>query len=226
MMRASVLLRRFMLGGAGAGTLLCGSAALLLCGSAALAQSGPPNALQGFSQNRNQPVQIEAATLEVRDRDKVATFSGNVNVTQGDTNMRARSLVVFYDQDAAPGGMKAAQPGPEGAQQIRRLEAKGDVVVTQKDQRATGDSGIFDMRANTVTLLGNVLVTQGRSVLKGDRLVVDLTNGVSRVEGKGGVSGLFTPGGMGKDAKPDAKSDTPRAKEAAKPVAPRPSPIY
>ena len=29
-----------------------------------------PNALQGFSQNRDQPVQIEAATLEVRDKDK------------------------------------------------------------------------------------------------------------------------------------------------------------
>jgi lipopolysaccharide export system protein LptA len=37
-----------------------------------------PNALQGFSQNRNQPVQIEAARLEVRDKDRKATFSGRV----------------------------------------------------------------------------------------------------------------------------------------------------
>jgi LptA/(LptD N-terminal domain) LPS transport protein len=37
----------------------------------------------GFSQNRDQPVHIEAATLEVRDKDKTATFSGNVRVTQG-----------------------------------------------------------------------------------------------------------------------------------------------
>ena len=28
---------------------------------------GPPNALQGFSQNRNQPVKSKATTLEVRD---------------------------------------------------------------------------------------------------------------------------------------------------------------
>ena len=56
---------------------------------------GPPNALQGFSQNRDQPVHIEAATLEVRDKDKVATFSGDVHVTQGDTNMRCRRWWYF-----------------------------------------------------------------------------------------------------------------------------------
>ena len=64
-----------------------------------------PNALQGFQQNRDQPVQIEAASLEVRDKDKMATFTGNVKVVQGDTTMRCKSLVVFYEQTgtAAPG---------------------------------------------------------------------------------------------------------------------------
>ena len=57
--------------------------------AAAQNAEGVPNALQGFSQNRGKPVQIEAATLEVRDKDKVATFSGNVHVTQGDTIGRA-----------------------------------------------------------------------------------------------------------------------------------------
>jgi lipopolysaccharide export system protein LptA len=54
-----------------------------LSGASADAQTapqGPPNALQGFSQNRDQPVHIEAATLEVRDKQKQATFSGDVRV--------------------------------------------------------------------------------------------------------------------------------------------------
>ena len=67
---------------------------------------------------------------------------------------------------------KAAKPAPtpkaprrhagSGQQQIRRMEARGSVVVTQKDQRAIGDRAEFDMRTNTVTLIGNVVVTQGR----------------------------------------------------------------
>ena len=62
-----------------------------------------PNALQGFQQNRGQPVQIEAARLEVRDKDKMATFSGNVKVVQGDTTMRCKTLVVFYEQQSKDG---------------------------------------------------------------------------------------------------------------------------
>jgi lipopolysaccharide export system protein LptA len=149
-----------------------------------------PNALQGFQQNRGQPVSIEAASLEVRDKDKVATFTGNVKVVQGDTTMRCKSLVVFYEQSgqggqAAPAAaqtMKAAAPGPGGSSQISRLEARGGVTVVQKDQTATGDSALFDMKSNTVTLQGNVIVSQGPNVMRGERLVVDLTTGVSRVD--------------------------------------------
>src|SRR5688500_7977226 len=79
--------------------------------SAAPATQGPANALQGFSQNRDQPVRIEAATLEVRDKDRMATFSGNVHVIQGDTDLRSKSLVVYYEENSGKGGIKAAQPG-------------------------------------------------------------------------------------------------------------------
>jgi lipopolysaccharide export system protein LptA len=211
-------------------SLLVIAGALVFSGVAPHAQpqpasKGPPNALQGFSQNRDQPVHIEAATLEVRDKEKQATFSGNVRVVQGDTGLRCKSLVVFYEQgdeaddksaakapdkasDKAGKSMTAATPGPGGAQKIKRLEARGDVVVTQKEQTATGDLGLFDMKTNTVTLTGNVVMTQGQNVLRGDRLVVDLTSGVSRVEsgknGQGRVQGLFLPGSAGPDLKPGA----------------------
>jgi lipopolysaccharide export system protein LptA len=185
--------------------------ALIIPGASVHAQTtsqGPPNALQGFSQNRDQPVHIEAATLEVRDKQKEATFSGDVRVKQGDTGLRCKSLVVFYEQggESKSKAMQAAAPGPGGEQHIKRLEARGGVVVTQKDQTATGELGIFDMKSNTVTLTGNpVVMTQGQNVLRGERLVVDLTSGVSRVESgknsQGRVQGLFQPGSAGSDLK-------------------------
>lgn len=161
---------------------------------------GPPNALQGFAQNRDRPVHIEAKTLEVRDKDKVATFSGDVHVQQGDTNLRCNSLLVFYEQEGKNGKnstLPAADPGPGGQQRIKRLEARGRVVVTQKQETVTGDLGIFDMKTNTVTVIGKVVMTDGKNILRGDRLIVDLTNGVSKVEsgknGHGRVQGLFVP---------------------------------
>ncbi len=195
----------------------------LACGGAAAQTStqGVPNALQGFSQNRDKPVKIASTSLEVRDKDKTATFHGDVSLVQGDTTLKCRSLVVYYDQNTTAGGstMTAAQPGPSGGGQIRRLEAKGGVVVTQKDQTATGDSGVFDMRANTVTLLGNVVVTQGPNVLRGDRLVVDLSTGVSRVESgqRGRVEALIQPNSV-KDMKGGTAKDARESKEPARAV--------
>ena len=71
-------------------------------------QTAPPNALQGFSQNRDEPVKIQAASLEVRDKERMATFSGDVHVVQGDTEMRCKSLVVFYDEDPDTKGAKTS----------------------------------------------------------------------------------------------------------------------
>ena len=198
-------MRHNLAGGFGVRAMRCAAfglsaiVAVVLCGPVAQAQtstvSGVPNAVQGFSKNRGQPIQIDALSLEVRDKDKIATFSGNVKVVQGDTTMRSKTLVVFYDQDKAgtKPGMKTAQPGPGGNSSVRRLEARGGVVVTQNDQTVTGETGIFDMKTNTVTMTGGVVLTKDKNVLKGDRLVVDMTTGVSRVESSGGrgVSGLF-----------------------------------
>ncbi|MBR0834985.1 LPS ABC transporter substrate-binding protein LptA [Bradyrhizobium manausense] len=209
----------------------------LMAMGAAVAQStmqGVPNAMQGFSQNRDQPIQIEAASLEMRDKKKEATFSGNVKVVQGDTTMTSKTLVVFYesssDKQAAPqaapaqsasakgqkgAAMQSATPGPGGASSIKRLEARGNVVVTQKDQVVTGETAVFDTKTNLITMLGGVVLTQCQNVLRGDRLMVDMTTGVSRVESDSGkVQGLFvqTQGGA------NGKCGTPVAPGAGSPM--------
>jgi lipopolysaccharide export system protein LptA len=195
---------------------------------------GVPNAMQGFSQNRDEPIHIEAATLEMRDKKKEATFSGNVKVVQGDTTMTSKVLVVFYDSTPAPAPasgaapdananakaaaksaappIQSATPGPGGSSSIRRLEAKGNVVVTQKDQVVTGETAVFDTKTNLVTMLGGVVLTQGKNVLRGDRLMVDMTTGVSRVESDSGrVQGLFQSSGQGGGLPGAASPATPAA---------------
>ena len=155
----------------------------------------PNNAVQGFAQNRDQPISIEAASLEMRDKKKEATFSGKVKVVQGDTTMTSKALVVFYatgPPTAAPKATKSAPlqsatPGPGGSSSIRRLEARGSVVVVQKDQVVTGETATFDTRANLITVAGGVVLTQCRNVLRGSRLLVDMTTGVSRVESDNGM---------------------------------------
>jgi lipopolysaccharide export system protein LptA len=178
---------------------LCAVMAVLLASGLAAAQAprpaaGPPvqSLLQG-GQDKDQPVQIEAASLEVRDKNKTATFAGDVQVVQGDTTMKCQKLVVFYGQEVGigQGGAQAGAPkpdtkpalaGPKGAQNIRRIEARGGVTVITKDQNASGDLGVYDLIAKTITLTGNVVVSQGQNVIHGERVVVDTVSGNARVE--------------------------------------------
>ena len=213
-----VLKGRFAVG------VACAAFACAMAAGDARSQStvtGVPNAMQGFSQNRDQPIQIESVSLEMRDKKKEATFTGNVKVVQGDTTMTSKVLVVYYEssnQNAQPANgktsgksapasakpasaqsasMQSTTPGPGGASSIKRLEAKGDVIVTQKDQVVTGETAVFDTKTNLITMLGGVVLTKGKNVLRGDRLLVDMTTGVSRVESDTGrVQGLFQSSGQ------------------------------
>ena len=141
-----------------------------------------------------------------------------MKLVQGDTTLECRRLVVYYDEEPAPAAAKGKQPPKsglmsppaDGQQQVRRLEAKGGVVVTQKDQVATGDNGVYDMKTNSIVLTGNVVMTRGQDVVSGQKLYVDMTTGLYRVESgttvtpgqSGGVRALIIPGA--RDAKPGA----------------------
>jgi lipopolysaccharide export system protein LptA len=178
--------------------MLAVTVALLVPGIAAAqaprtaAAPAPGSPVQSMIQGggQDQPVQIEAASLEVRDKNKMATFAGNVQVVQGDTTMKCQKLVVFYGQEvgiapsaaAAPDAKSAGPTMPKSAQNIRRIEARGGVTVVTKDQNASGDLGVYDLVSKTITLTGNVVVSQGQNVIHGERVVVDTVTGNARVE--------------------------------------------
>ena len=52
------------------------------------------------------------------------------------------------------------------------------------------------MKANTITVSGGVVLSQGANVITGSRLVVNLATGRARVEQEAGkqIRGVFSPG--------------------------------
>lgn len=213
---------------------VAGLAAVILAlaaGHHAVAQPG----VQSLTRGNKGPINIQSDSLELRDKDRTATFINNVRLVQDDTVIECKVLVVHYedspDTKGKSGGRAAAPQLSQGEQRISRVEAKGGVVVTQKDQTATGDQGVYDLKANTLVLTGDVVLTQGQNVVRGDRLWVDLTTNVSRVESKKAgpsrVQGLFLPkaeesksngGGPANGARGNTGSD----KDRQKPTSARP----
>jgi lipopolysaccharide export system protein LptA len=193
----------------------------LLVAAPVLAQT-LTNSFGGLSKSSKDPIDIEADVLVVHDSQKYATFKGNVKAVQGTTTLRARELNVHYTgggdklvtgEGKKEGGDQAATEtkvadakGGMGAQadngtQITKIEAKGDVVITsENDQTTSSEWALYDVPSQQVTVGGNVVLTQGKNVLKGDRLVIDLKTGESRFDNTGNnavaggrIRALFMP---------------------------------
>lgn len=150
--------------------------------------------LTGFSQQSDDPIEIEADNLEVLDAQNMAIFRGNVEVVQGTATLRTAELRVHYE-----GGQEGAI-GPTSNQGLRLLEAIGNVQIRSEDQYASGDRAEFDFIAEIITLTGAVTLQQGENFVSGQRLTVDLKTRESRLDsapqasGSGRVSGVFVPG--------------------------------
>jgi lipopolysaccharide export system protein LptA len=132
-------------------------------------------------------IEILADTLEVVQDQQLAIFSGNVTATQGQISLNADRIVVHY---AAGGG--------DGVQAISTIDAEGNVFFTTDFETAQGDAGLYDVENGIITLTGDVVLTRGDNVLRGTRLVLNLLDGTSRVDGGasedgGRVRGVFLP---------------------------------
>lgn len=229
---------------------LAAPAALALLLATPLEAQTLTNSFGGLSQSSKEPIDIESDVLVVHDQQKYATFKGNVKAVQGTTTLRAQQLDVHYvgggDKIAtgeatpaaangaaangaaatgAASGDKPAAASDDQQAQITKIEAKGDVIINStQDQTTTSDWALYDVPAQLVTVGGNVVLTQGQNVLKGDRLVIDLKTGESRFENPGNtaaggrIRALFVPKAGAQDAKTNGKSSDPQSGEA-KPTA-------
>lgn len=131
------------------------------------------------------PIEITADSMEVDEGSKTVAFSGAVTAKQGDLRLTADDVVVHYAEKADGSGRT-----------ISSIEAKGNVFVSSPDETAQGDEGIYDVTGRTIQLTGNVVLTRGENVIRGQRLDLDLAQNKSRVEGGGDdgrVKGLFVP---------------------------------
>ncbi len=142
----------------------------------------------GFKHDSSQPIEITADALDVAQEDQTAIFSGNVVAIQGELRLGSDNLRVYYR-----GG--DARTAGQGA--ISRLDAIGAVAVSSPRETATGEWGVYDVDGGQITMGGKVVLTRGENVLRGERLVIDLESGKSRIvgakEGGGRVKGLFVP---------------------------------
>ncbi len=138
--------------------------AALAFGSLASAQ-----AIAGF--NSNQPVNYAADRIELQDRQNRVVLAGDVVITQGDLRLTAGRTTVSYTN--------------QGSLQIQRIDATGGVTVNRGNESARGAAGVYDFNRRVIVLSGGVALRRGTDTLNGGRLTMDLSSGLSSVDGTG-----------------------------------------
>ena len=196
--------------------------ALLLASGSAIAQAPGTGFATGYSANSDKPIDIEADSLEVDDKKKIAVCRGNVSATQGEMNLKSREIQVTYTTNNARTASAAPEAAPPAASplggggDITQIDAKGKVFVTMKgNQQATSDWAIFDVKKQQITIGGDVVLSQGQNVIRGNKLVIDLTTGLSKFENTGEAGGnagqrmraIFTPPPKDKDKEKEKPKD-------------------
>lgn len=141
---------------------------------------------QSTGMDSRQPVEINADTLEVRQQENIAIFTGNVIAVQGDTKLKSDQMIVHYRKKSGDSGA-AATDAMQGA--VERIDVNGNVLLSTPEETASGDKGVYQVSKKLVHLNDNVVLTRGKNILKGNALVYDFTTGKSVINGPAVKSG-------------------------------------
>ena len=156
----------------------CLIAASMMLPAAALAQ-GTSSQMEGLKLSNDQPIQIESDQLQLKEQEKIAVFSGNVNVLQGTTSLKSGHMVVHYKS----GGKSMTA----GNTDIERIELSDGVLLNSGTQQATGDTGAFEMATQVFVLEGKqVVLSDQQNVFVGCKLTVHANTGEAHLEACGG----------------------------------------
>lgn len=155
-------------------TLCC---ALIIVPALAFAQ-GTNIALGGLNVDPSQPVEISADSLVVDQASGKAEFNGNVVIGQGNLRLSAGRVAVTYLADGAG---------------ISKLDATGGVTFVTETEAAEADTAVYSLTGKTITMSGNVLLTQGASAISSDKMIIDLQSNSARMDGR--VKTILQQGG-------------------------------
>jgi len=130
---------------------------------------------QFAAQDTDAPLDITSDRLE--SEENVATWIGAVQVVQGEAILTTERLVIYRNDDG----------------DLDRIEALGDVRYDTGNETISGAKAVYAEATRTLTMTGDVVVTQGKQVLSGGALVYWIDTGKLRFTAPEGqrIRGIF-----------------------------------
>lgn len=133
------------------------------------ASTHPQKASSLTSHSKGLPTYIKSNSLQLNMKERIFTYTGSVEVKQGDLTMYSDSLTGHYDEN----------------DQIQEMLAKDNVLILKgANIRATGGQATYNKAQDTLLLTENPELTQDKSILSADAVRIFLSEDRSIAEGK------------------------------------------
>ena len=109
----------------------------------------------------------------------IITTLGRTTVIQLENTLKADKIIAYYTNDKN--------------NRIEKVIAFGNVSVQNKKQKITGDKGTYYPSTKKIFMEDNVVLSQGKNQVKGDKATLDLITGENDLKATGRIKGQLIP---------------------------------
>jgi len=114
------------------------------------------------------PTVIEADELIYLQKENKAIYIGHVVVKRGDLTIYSNKLEVYLNDEG----------------DVEKIIAIGNVrIYKAPDREGRADKAIYSKKDDTIMLIGNALLKQGKNVVEGAKIIYHITKEITEVKG-------------------------------------------
>lgn len=148
-----------------------------------------------LSSDSDQPIEIEADSVDIDESKGQSVYLGNVQVTQGSIRLLADKVTVFHASGDPEKFVAVGEPA-----RFRQMPDDSDIPIKARAQRME-----YEIQGDLVTLIDSAEVLQGKDTMRSDRIVWDRVRGQVKggraAQGKARVKMTFQPKKDGDEAR-------------------------
>ena len=162
---------------------------LAVTGGPLFAQDSPTALFGG-----DEKIEISSDSLTVEHGSLYAEFLGNVKVTQGNAELKADGIKIYYKE-----GVGQDSKLKEGEEAIEKILATGNVKIRFENRVAVTEEAVYIAKTKVLMLRGdNSKITSGNDSIAGSRITVHLNSNRIMIESSKAqrVEAVFYPGGQ------------------------------
>ncbi len=111
------------------------------------------------------PITVEADRMASTKQSNAVTFTGDVDVRQGEFRIRADEMTVYYSPKKRDDNEEKIR------QQVEKMVTEGNVEITQGTWIGTAEKAIYLAGKKQIHLIGEATASEGPNIVRGEEIV-------------------------------------------------------